>query len=634
MRSIGIGWLAAFGVLFAIAPGGPAFGEVPHRFVLTPQAIDSSAGHAPQPAAPAAGQARDTTRTPVPAAPAAGQARDTTRTPVPAAPAAAQARDTTRTPVPAAPPARQARDTTRTPVPAAPAAGHARATTRTPVPAAPAAGQARATTRTPAPAAPAAGQASDPAGIRERRLVPYDDREIAAALERPLGQEDCERIALARNLTLRIAARERGKAERAHWGSYGRFHPALSLSGSGARALAADDTSWTGGLRPGLETSTQTRALVGGVTALLPTGARVDVTRDMSWLRGSSALDQRSTFLRAAVRQPILRDSRVVARSPIEDADLTRQTQESLLAEEVRQTTHRARLAYYDVLRTREIVRVAEDALHGDSALVEASQALLDAKLATRRDVLSAEIRLADDRASLASAEKDYQLALDQIKNAMGLPIRDSIQVADSQLAFRPVDLDVEQLIALALAKSPPLEAADAAIRQRQLRLRVTRNATLPNLDLTASFAKRLDHDHTTSIQSRDTDWGGGVTLTYPLFGREAAAATEIAELELGQEADRRVILEREITLAIRDAVRSLHSIAEEITSVDRSIAVAEEKLDFANTMFKLGRASNLDITDAREALLKSRNQHARRVADYHGELSALESLTGLALAP
>ena len=108
----------------------------------------------------------------------------------------------------------------------------------------------------------------------------------------------------------------------------------------------------------------------------------------------------------------------------------------------------------------------------------------------------------------------------------------------------------------------------------------------------------------------------------------------EIAELELGQETDRRVILEREITLAIRDAVRSLHSIAEEITSVDRSIAVAEEKLDFANTMFKLGRASNLDITDAREALLKSRNQHARRVADYHGELSALESLTGLALAP
>src|SRR2546428_4258340 len=127
MRSIGIGLLAAFGVLLAITPGGPAFGEVPHRFVLTPQASDSSAGHAPQPAAPAAGQARDTTRTLVPAAPAAGQARDTTRTPVPAAPPARQVRDTTRTPVPAAPAAGHARATTRTPAPAAPAAGHARA---------------------------------------------------------------------------------------------------------------------------------------------------------------------------------------------------------------------------------------------------------------------------------------------------------------------------------------------------------------------------------------------------------------------------------------------------------------------------------------------------------------------------
>jgi outer membrane protein TolC len=63
------------------------------------------------------------------------------------------------------------------------------------------------------------------------------------------------------------------------------------------------------------------------------------------------------------------------------------------------------------------------------------------------------------------------------------------------------------------------------------------------------------------------------------------------------------------------------------------AINAAEQKVDFATTMFNLGRASNLDITDAREALIDSKTQYMRRVADYYTQLGVIESLTGLPLA-
>jgi outer membrane protein TolC len=49
--------------------------------------------------------------------------------------------------------------------------------------------------------------------------------------------------------------------------------------------------------------------------------------------------------------------------------------------------------------------------------------------------------------------------------------------------------------------------------------------------------------------------------------------------------------------------------------------------------MFRLGRASNLDIIDAQEALFKAQNQYVSKLVDYHIQLALLESLTGQPLS-
>jgi len=67
---------------------------------------------------------------------------------------------------------------------------------------------------------------------------------------------------------------------------------------------------------------------------------------------------------------------------------------------------------------------------------------------------------------------------------------------------------------------------------------------------------------------------------------------------------------------------------------LDNLVSTAEEKVKFATTMFNLGRASNLDVTDAQKALLKAQTQYVENLVNYKIQLALLESLTGEPITP
>jgi len=121
----------------------------------------------------------------------------------------------------------------------------------------------------------------------------------------------------------------------------------------------------------------------------------------------------------------------------------------------------------------------------------------------------------------------------------------------------------------------------------------------------------------------------GSVRLSLPVFDRSAAGATMQRKAELAQAQDRLELLRRQLTLRVREIVRTVRSSSEEIRAIQATIEAADEKLQFATAMFNLGRASNLDITDARGDLVKARTQLVKKWVDYNSQLALLESLTG-----
>jgi outer membrane protein TolC len=473
----------------------------------------------------------------------------------------------------------------------------------------------------------------------EFHYQPYSETEIKAAVQKPLTLNDCIRIALAQNITLRIARGDRDRAAALHAGSYGKFLPVFSLDGRKKNTLVEAPDSISQIVDSRFDNDA---AIIGRAQLFLPTGATVQFSSD--FLRngqiplyqedpGSLVPTTKKHNRAYAINftQPLLRDAGpTVARSAFLSTGYDQQAEEKNLFNEKLQTVFVVKGAYYTALQRRELIKVNQTALMRDSLLVEASKALLIAKQASRRDVLSAEIRFADDKASLIASRSDYESALDKLKDAIGLPIDLPIALDSTGLGYTPVALDEQALIRQALMMNPLIHAAEFGISQSRLQKSVAKNALWPRLDLVASYSSNSEKDLiSNSDLGRTGGWQASLNLSYSFLSREAAAKAEEADIALRQQQDRLLALQRKIMLDVRDIVRGVYSAAAEIEAIQAAIKVAEEKLEFATAMFNLGRASNFDITESQEFLLKAQNQYLRKVVDYQTQLALLESLIG-----
>lgn len=466
--------------------------------------------------------------------------------------------------------------------------------------------------------------------------TPFSEAEINAAVQKPLTLEDCIRIALSKNISLRIAQGDLTKAEAAHAGSYGAYFPVFSLIGTKESTLEKRPADSLNVADP-TEQNFDNQAIVATVQQILPTGAVLDFSGDIRRdlyspdRFGAAPISTRNRIYSVQLRQPLLRNAWPnAARSAIRAARYERDMQEKLLLNTKLQTIFAVKSAFYEVLYQRELIRVNQAAIQRDSTLFAASESKVAAKLATRRDVLSAEIQLASDKASLIKSQSDYEFALDALKEVMGVPIEMPIAVFGVELSYAPVSLQEERLLRQALENNPSLHSAEAGIDRSRLQLKVAKNQLLPQFDVIAGYSGSFEkEDKVQGIDLRTTGFVTTVSLSYPFLDRAAAASAENAQIALSQQEDNVLNLKRQLALSVRSIVRNTYSSIEAINTLRRTIEAAEQKVEFATTMFNLGRASNLDITDAQEALLKAQTQYVRELVDYHIQLALLESLTG-----
>lgn len=472
---------------------------------------------------------------------------------------------------------------------------------------------------------------------------PYSETEIASAALQPLTLADCIGIALRKNIGLRLAESDLNKAEATHSGSHGAFLPVFSLTGSRSNSLQQAPDTLNAGKFTDTEFLNQAN-VTGKAQWFVPTGATLELSNDflhdVKDVRAPSdelsLTKNENRVYAASLTQPLLRGAGPkIARNRVLSTGYEEQVQRMTLEQQRLQAVLAVKRAYFDALAKRELMKVNEAAVLSDSVLVRASEALIVAKLASRRDVLSAQIRYADDKAALIKAQNDFELALDALKDVMGLPIENPIRLDSAGLSYSPITLEEKTLMDLALQNSPQLQAAQIGIKRNRLARSVAKNALLPQLDLVASYSSdRAKNAVSNQDLTRTGGWQASLNLSYSFLSREAAAEAENAEIDVRQQEDRVLALQRQIIVDIRDIVRGVYTAAGEIAAIEQSITSAQDKLTFSQTMFNLGRASNFDVTDAQEFLLKAQTQYFRKLAEYHTQLAFLESLTGRPIMP
>lgn len=197
------------------------------------------------------------------------------------------------------------------------------------------------------------------------------------------------------------------------------------------------------------------------------------------------------------------------------------------------------------------------------------------------------------------------------------------LTVSDS-LAYEPVPLDYEAVVAEALVRRGLLEAAQAETEAREQVLRAERYARLPDLAVTAGYRSE------TQPGFNAPGFTMGLQVGLPVFHqrqpqvRAARAAAAAAYFEVEQ-------AQRQIELDVHDAYERMRSYQDRIERIaDELLMGSDQLLEDALYVYEEGEIGLVDLLDAVEATQTARLLRIELVAEYNLSRFAMERALGV----
>ncbi len=276
---------------------------------------------------------------------------------------------------------------------------------------------------------------------------------------------------------------------------------------------------------------------------------------------------------------------------------------EAVIAAAVNQLDAAVRRSYYQAQRAERLIELEERLLASAQDRLERSQALFRIAAATRVDVLGAQVDVASQEQALASARDNARKLRLELLETLGLPPHDpSFELAEpEQPVFDPATLDVDALVAHALASSPGVLQREAAARAAERRTSVARAGRWPSISANVGYNRSLREsgafDAFGQFGAQQRGFSFGLSADLPLFSNFRTAAT-IAQAEAAYEDARederamRLQTEREVRAAVID----LGNAHRQLELAEQKATLSTQRLALAMEQYRLGALSFLNL--------------------------------------
>jgi outer membrane protein, multidrug efflux system len=180
------------------------------------------------------------------------------------------------------------------------------------------------------------------------------------------------------------------------------------------------------------------------------------------------------------------------------------------------------------------------------------------------------------------------------------------------------------------LARRPDVLAAQQAVQAAQSRLGIASDAWFPQLTLSGS-AGLASPTLGNVLEASMRAWSVGALLSLPLFDggrREAGVAN--AQGELGATL---ALLREQMLVALRevqDQLSALHLLADQAQVHARSMALGSRARQLAESRYRSGFASQLDLLEAQRSELAAQRAAVQlRSAQYQASVALVRALGG-----
>jgi outer membrane protein TolC/predicted transcriptional regulator len=290
-------------------------------------------------------------------------------------------------------------------------------------------------------------------------------------------------------------------------------------------------------------------------------------------------------------------------------------------------------LAYYEVQLAKEQVAARAQSV-GQLADFEAeTKKKYDAGTVSEFDWLSARVSLANERPYLITAENSLALAREGFRNLTFID-DENFELTDP-LAYRPIEVNLDQAIALGLAKRPELLEMESTVELRAEDITQQKSDYYPALSLFANYDYSKPDPY--AFYLGETGWKGhwntGVQATWNLFdGGSRKSNVAESKLNLAIAEDEYRDLERYVSLDVKTAWLRGRDAAEVIEATEETVNLATRALEIARSRFDAGLGTNLEVTQANVELSDARLARSRALYEYVVAATQLKYAVGILL--
>lgn len=316
-----------------------------------------------------------------------------------------------------------------------------------------------------------------------------------------------------------------------------------------------------------------------------------------------------------------------------------------LAAEQLRGTTQQVvttvRQVYLNALLATEDLRLTENSLARTRATLRETEALNRAGLASSYDVLRLEVQVANlepnvrrARNSVAARKRslliemgfeptvEFELEgrLNEV-DISGVGESDAANALLLAVSVLPLEaeLQVDELYGIALGRRSDVLQGRLTIDLQQTRLRAEKAEYFPTLSLFSTYTVTAQEDRNPNFFGNSvTAASAGIRVSVPVFqGFRRDARVQQSAATVRQNEAQLQRLRREVEGDLRAILDNLEESKLRIESQRRAVAQAERGFEIASAEYREGLGSQLQITDAENALRESEFNHAQAVFDY-----------------
>ncbi|MGA3195850.1 MAG: TolC family protein [Terriglobales bacterium] len=287
-----------------------------------------------------------------------------------------------------------------------------------------------------------------------------------------------------------------------------------------------------------------------------------------------------------------------------------------------------ADLAFYNALEAQATLQVAKSTVKARQAVGDQVNALTASKLKSTLDQSFAQVNLSQAKLLALDSQNQFDAAMANLNEVLGTTSDQQYQLVDDPSPPPPVANSADAVIALALRQRPDLLALKLNHEADVRFSRAQHEQLLP----TISGLGTVGITPFGSSAYFTPDWYGaaGVNVGIPIFEGFKFRA-QAAEADLRAKASNeqsRALIDR-IVRDVRTAWLRANTAQQKMSVTLELLQEANTALDLANTRYRLGLSSIVELSQAQLQQTQAQIAEANARFDYEAELAALRFQSG-----